>query len=299
MRTQRTIFARTRHGRHGGPLTAYLSLLLLGLGIPTPATALQFDSYSLSAFVESRSTTFTATAQDFSLSIGFHDFSSSPAPQTVRLGCFGSDGFGGSISIPCSPGASVSAFAHALLADVDVNTGSSMVLGGQFIPGCDNDHHPLNADLGFTLCVAARVTGLSWGGSSPLPPFAGAPPGHPVPFGVPADILNVTTVPGAFAVSGVGATIWQSGPGTAPRPIDSIGFGGDDFHFDPLTGPAQFDLVWQPDTGTWLPLFAEGRIDVLAPTPTPEPATLLLFATSGAGLGLTRWRRSREREHAM
>jgi hypothetical protein len=48
-------------------MTMYLSvLLLLGLAGPGPANALQFDSFSLSAFVTAFPVaTFTATAQDF------------------------------------------------------------------------------------------------------------------------------------------------------------------------------------------------------------------------------------------
>jgi hypothetical protein len=228
--------------------------------------------------------------------MGFRDQSSFALQQTVRLGCVSSDGFGGLIPIPCRPGERVSAFANGFGEDVH----TSMVLGGQGIPSCDAGRRPSEG----TLCVAARVTRLSWVGSAPLPPFAGAPPGHPVPFGVPADILNVTTVPGTFGVFDVGATIWQSGPGTAPRPIDGIGFNIDGIGFngefdpDPIgPGPAQFVLEWQPDTGTWLPLFAEGRIDVLAPT--PEPTTFLLFATTAAaGLGLVRRYRRRGYAHA-
>jgi hypothetical protein len=99
---------------------------------------------------------------------------------------------------------------------------------------------------------------------------------------------GLTTVASTFSAE-IDVNIFQSGlPGSfSPTRIDGVSFTG--------TGPAQFDLMWQPDTNAWLPLFAEGRIDVL--TPTPEPATLLLFATMGAGLELVR-RYRRSHEHA-
>jgi hypothetical protein len=293
LRTRPRLGLITRCWRRGGRITTYLSLLLLlGLGIPAPATALQFDSYSLSAFVEPipgttrASASFTATAQDFHLRIGFHDqLIGPPFGDVARLGCFSFDPtIGASIPHPCRPGDSVSAFARQGGSNEDLR--ASMVLGGQTIPGCVLGHTV--PGLG-PLCVNPHVFGLSWGSSGPLPLFAGAPPGHPVPA-VPADILNVTTVAGAFSVGDVGASIIQG-----ITPIDSVNFGGDFVFGPPLTGPAQFVLEWQPDTGTWLPLFAEGRFDL---EPTPEPAILLLFGTTAAGLGLARWLRRRGREGA-
>ena len=107
MRAQRTVLETTRPGlpfvkrrlRHRRRVAMHVAVLLVfGLAVPGAAHALQFDSFSLSAFVESTaisggrpSATFTATAQDFSLQIGFHDQSDFTSLQTVRLGCFGSD----------------------------------------------------------------------------------------------------------------------------------------------------------------------------------------------------------------
>jgi len=312
MRPRWISFTRTRPGRglmtwrrrHGGRMALGPTVLLLfSLAAPGTADALQFDTYSLSAFIESEppgstraGASFTATAQDFSLSFGFGNQTVDLNGNIVRLGC----SFDSFPANPCRPGASVSASAHSFLSDVDINTNLRMVLGGQGIPGCDDNRLPIGrGEPGFpggTLCATA-LGQLSFG-SAVLPPFVGAPPGHLVPDGMPADLLNVT-VASTFSVN-FGATIWQNGPciftgpDTAPsctptRPIDGVGFTG--------TGPAQFDLEWQPDTGTWLPLFAEGRIDVVAPTPTPEPTTLLLFATT-AGLSLTRWYRRRGYTHA-
>ena len=48
----------TRWWRHGGRMITYIPvLLLLDLGGPSTATALQFDTYSVSAFIEPPSTT--------------------------------------------------------------------------------------------------------------------------------------------------------------------------------------------------------------------------------------------------
>jgi len=130
------------------------------------------------------------------------------------------------------------------------------------------------------LC-ASGFASLSWG-SALLPPFAGAPPGHPVP-GLPADSLALTTLASTFSAE-ISVSIWQSLPGSfPPTRIDGAGFTG--------TGPSQFDLVWQPDTNAWLPLFAEGRIDVLAPT--PEPAPLALWGLTCIGVAWAARRRVR------
>jgi hypothetical protein len=299
MRLQRTIFARTRPEpglitrgwRHGGRMITCLSVLVL-LGVAGPAAALQFDSYSVSALIEPNPdfpfqtlASVTATAPGFSLSLGFDSSQEFlPGFNVVRIGCPSPDG----PPIPCRPGESVSANAFTQGGSDTSNGIASIVLAGQSILPCTLSLRPRE---GGTLCATPTGAFLSWG-SALLPKFAGPPPGHPVPD-VPADLLNVTTVASTFSAFFAGASIWQTLPGSFPTQIDSVGFTG--------TGPGQIDLMWQSDTGTWLPLFAEGRIDVLAPTPTPEPATFLLFATTGAGLGLARWRRrrSRERVHAV
>ena len=58
MRRQRTLGVMARCWRHGGRVTDYLSVLLaLGLVGPGSASTLQFDSFSVSAFIEPPSTT--------------------------------------------------------------------------------------------------------------------------------------------------------------------------------------------------------------------------------------------------
>jgi hypothetical protein len=269
----------TRWWRHVGKMTTYLPvLLLLDLGVPGPASALQFDTYSVSGFIApgpfsglGGTASVTGTAPDFRLSLNFSASSFEPAIEFVSFGC--STDFGA--EIPCRPGLRVGGRAQAFFSS---DIGTTAVLAGQEIPKCTLTMHPT---VGFGhLCVAAGHTVLSWG-SAVVPPFAGPPPGHPVP-----DVLaNITTVASTFSAE-FGATLWDSsGLGNAIR-LDSFGFTG--------TGPAQFVLEWQADIGAWRPLFAEGRFDV---APIPEPATLLLVGTTAAGLGLARWYRRRTRGH--
>jgi len=261
-------------------------LLLVGLSGPGSAAALQFDSFSVSATIEPPSTTgfpqtevqITATAPNFTLTYQFHN-QDVFAGNVARIGCLGPDGS----PMPCHPGDRVGAGAVGF-ASSDTSDGiAGIVFAGQppIFP-CNISLIPLEGNL----CTTVGGAFVRWG-SALLPPFAGAPPGHGVPD-LPADILNVTTVTDTFSAD-FGVRIWQRIPGSSPTLFDSVGFTG--------TGPSQFDLEWQPDTGTWLPLFAEGRFDVAA---TPEPATFLLVATMGAGLGLIRqYRRLADRrQHA-
>ena len=75
MRPRRINFGLGLRWTHGGRMALDLAVVLLfGLAAPSTASALQFDSFSLSAFVESTAitgvrpvATFTATAPDFSL----------------------------------------------------------------------------------------------------------------------------------------------------------------------------------------------------------------------------------------
>jgi len=293
MRTQWTIFARTRpdlrlakrYRQLGGRMTLYLSVLLL-LGLagpgPGPASALQFDSFSVSAFIEPPfdgnpfpSTQVTATAPDFRLGLGFSGGDPSQLENIASIGCSSPDG----LPMPCRPGDHVSAGAHTF---GGIDAFASIALAGQPPAShCTLSLRPLEG----TRCAEVDGAFLFWSSSTPLPPFAGAPPGHAVP-NVPPDTLNLTTVSGTFSAF-FDVSVWDSHLAGFPVRIDGVAFEG--------TGPAQFDLVWQPETGTWLPLFAEGRFDV---TVTPEPATLLLFGTTGAGLGLARWYRRRGQQHA-
>ncbi len=263
-----------------GRMTTYLSLLLLlGLWAPAPAAALQFDSFSVSAFIEPPSTTgfpvtgvsITATAPGFSLTYGFHSQDFIPG-NAARIGCPSPDG----PPMPCHPGDRVSASAVGFASSDTSDGRASIVFAGQppILP-CNIALIPVEGDL----CTTVGGARVGWG-SALLPPFAGAPPGHPVPD-LPADILNLTTVASTLSAD-FGVRIWQRLPGSSPTQFDSVGFTG--------TGPSQFDLVWQPDTGTWLPLFAEGRFDVAA---TPEPATLLLAVTTAGGLAVSRRLRRR------
>jgi len=291
-----TIFAgirpdlRLARRQLGGRLMAYLSVLLaLGLAGPGRATALQFDSFSVSAFIEPPSTTgfpvtgvsITATAPGFSLTYGFHsqDVIIPGTGNVARIGCPNPNPDGP--PMPCHPGDRVSASAVGFASSDTSDGRASIVFAGQppILP-CNIALIPLEGDL----CTTVGGARVGWG-SAVLPPFAGPPPGGFTPD-VPAGILNVATVASTFSAD-FGVRIWEKTPGSFPTQFDSVGFTG--------TGPAQFDLVWQPDTGTWLPLFAEGRIDVEV---TPEPATLLLFGTTGAGLGLARWYRRRGQQHA-
>jgi hypothetical protein len=273
----------TRWWRHGGAMTTYLLfLLLLDFSGPGTASALQFDTFSVSGFIQPRpfstiggSAIVTATAPDFRLGLSLGTILNfDPTNEFVGVQCF-APGSG----IPrdtCRPGDRVTARAHAFFSS---DIGAGAVLAGQSIPNCTSIMRPFTGEG--NLCVSGNRTVLSWG-SAFLPPFAGAPPGHPVPD---PDILNLTTVASTFSAE-FGVTIWETPPlnlGLSIR-VDGVGFSG--------TGPAQFVLEWQPATGTWAPLFAEGRFDV---APIPEPATLLLFGTTAAGFGLARWYRRRAR----
>jgi len=263
-------------------MTAYLSLLvLLGLGASAPAAATQFDTFSVSGFIEPPSTTgfpvtevhVSALAPGFSLSLGFH--SQAFPGNTARIGCL-SSGFD-TQPIPCRPGDHVGAGAVTF---GGLDAFASVLLPGQPIATpCTLSLRPVEG----TLCASVNGAFIGWSASASLPPFIGAGPSD-----VPTDILNLTTVPGTFSAN-FGVSIWDSHLPGLPVRIDGIAFEG--------AGIAQFDLVWQPDTGTWLPLFAEGRLDVAA---TPEPATFLLCATMGAGLALIRqYRRLTDRrQHA-
>jgi hypothetical protein len=55
------------------------------------------------------------------------------------------------------------------------------------------------------------------------------------------------------------------------------------------TGTTVYDIVWQPQTETWLLVHSEGRIPEGIPE-VPEPSTLILFGSTAAAL-VYRWRR--------
>ena len=126
-------------------------------------------------------------------------------------------------------------------------------------------------------------TGLSWG-SAVLPPFAGAPPGHPVP-GVPADILNVTTVASTFSVLDVNADIVQGNTG-----IDRVDFGGSEI--DPqLSGPRSLILNGSRTPGRGFRCSPRGaltcsrRLPPRSPRPCCSSPRRARGSGSSAGLG--------------
>jgi hypothetical protein len=262
-------------------MTTALSLLvLLGFGVPGPATALQFDTFSLSAvitpvpFFGVTSASITATAYP-NVQLGVH-FSGQPGQfpipfNFVSMLCQGPSipGFPPQYDPPCRPGDTVGTAALSLSF---FDTHGSLSLPGSSIDQCDaGGFPPLSPAGGRISDRCANFSGqISFAGIV-LPPFMGTTE------------ISVETVFSASA----GATILQYAPGSLTPSREFISFSG--------TGRGEFDLLWQPNENHppgWLPLRAEGFIAA-----TPEPATLLLWGTSAAGLGLARWRR-RGRAHA-
>jgi hypothetical protein len=254
--------------------TALVLLVLLGFGVAGPATALQFDTFSLSAviapvflgpFIAGTGTLVTATAYpDFQFQVAFS--SAHPAAVSV-LGC--------SNPVPivpflglCRPGDQVYAGAAS---GPFLHTSGSISYPGTFFTSCDVQGFPQRSFGPPTIgdrCANFSVDFLIFA-AVVLPPFTGT---------------TEISVESTFSTR-AGAAIREVDTPFSAQFVDGVGFSG--------TGHGEFDLVWQADQQAWLPLRAEGYIAA-----TPEPATLLLWGTSAAGLGLVRWYRRRGRAHA-